>query len=154
MALNKKDHEAIVCPSATGVHIRLTRENFASEDEFQRWKAWSDESYHQIENTGTNFSKRTLSLHSLSEQATAVQSPEDILIEDLDNQERQRLRQLLLEGLDNCLTPTQRRRLWMYCVEDLTLRQIADAENVQHTSVIDSLVAAKKKLKSFLKKSE
>ena len=153
-ALNKKDHEAIVCPSATGVHIRLTRENFASEDEFQRWKAWSDESYHQIENAGINFSKRTLSLHGLSEQATVVQSPEDILIEELDNQERQELRRLLLEGLDNCLNPTQRRRLWMYCVEDLTLRQIADAENVHYTCIYDSLIAAKKRLKNFLKKFE
>ena len=153
-ALNKKDHEAIVCPSATGVHIRLTRENFASEDEFQRWKAWSDESYHQIENAGINFSKRTLSLHGLSEQATVVQSPEDILIEELDNQERQKLRQLLLEGLDNCLTPTQRRRLWLYCVENLTLRQIADAENVHYTCIYDSLTSAKKRLKKFLRKFE
>ncbi|MDE7246135.1 MAG: hypothetical protein K2O18_19485, partial [Oscillospiraceae bacterium] len=34
-ALNKMDPEAIVYPSATGVHIRLTRENFASEEEFR-----------------------------------------------------------------------------------------------------------------------
>ena len=33
-ALNKVDKEAIVCPSATGVHTRLTREDFASEEEF------------------------------------------------------------------------------------------------------------------------
>ena len=37
-ALNKFDKDAIVCPSATGVHIRLTREDFASEEEFLRWK--------------------------------------------------------------------------------------------------------------------
>ena len=37
-ALNKKDPEAIVYHSATGVHIRLTRENFASEEEFRATK--------------------------------------------------------------------------------------------------------------------
>ena len=33
-ALNKFDQDAIVCRSVTGVHIRLTREDFASEEEF------------------------------------------------------------------------------------------------------------------------
>ena len=37
-ALNKFDQDAIVCRSVTGVHIRLTREDFASEEEFLRWK--------------------------------------------------------------------------------------------------------------------
>ena len=42
-ALNKKDPEAIVCKSVSGVHIRLTHVDFSSEAEFQKWKAWSDE---------------------------------------------------------------------------------------------------------------
>ena len=54
-ALNKKDQEAIVCPSATGVHIRLTREDFASEEEFLRWKAWSDGDYKGIESAGRGY---------------------------------------------------------------------------------------------------
>lgn len=41
-ALNKLDREAIVCKSATGLHIRLTRADFASEAEFEHWKKWSD----------------------------------------------------------------------------------------------------------------
>lgn len=48
-ALNKKDQDAIICPSATGVHIRLTREDFISEEEVQQWKEWSDKNYHQTE---------------------------------------------------------------------------------------------------------
>ena len=48
-SLNKLDREAIVCPCASGEHIRLTREDFSSEEEFARWKAWSDEDYHEIE---------------------------------------------------------------------------------------------------------
>ena len=48
-ALNKKDPEAIVCKSATGVHIRLTRNDFSSEAQFEKWKHWSDEDYHAAE---------------------------------------------------------------------------------------------------------
>ena len=51
-ALNKADKNAIVCPSVTGEHIRLTREDFSSEEEFLYWKDWSDNDLHKIENDG------------------------------------------------------------------------------------------------------
>ena len=107
-----------------------------------------------IENAGIALSKRTLSLHGLSEKATAVQSPEDTLMEALEQQEREEMRRLLMEGLDNCLTRSQRRRLWLYCVDRLTVRQIAEAENVKHQSVVECLAAAKKKLQNFLKSGD
>ena len=61
---------------------------------------------------------------------------------------------MLMEGLDSCLTPTQRRRLWLYCVDRLTVRQIAEAENIKHQSVVECLTAAKEKLRNFLKKED
>ena len=61
------------------------------------------------------------------------------------------MRRLLIDGLDSCLTPTQRRRLWLYYVDGLTVRQIAKAEGVQHPSIVECLVAAKKKLLAYLK---
>lgn len=51
-ALNKQDRDAIMCGSVTGVHIRLTRSDFSSEEEFQKWKAWSDRDYHTAEKAG------------------------------------------------------------------------------------------------------
>ena len=45
-ALNKKDASAIVYIDANENIIRLIREDFASEEEFQKWKSWSDENYH------------------------------------------------------------------------------------------------------------
>ncbi len=149
-ALNKLDPDAIVYMDATGMLTRLILEDFSSPEEFQRWKAWSDESYHQIENAGIIFSKRTLSLHCLSEKAIAVQSPEDTLIEFLEQQEREEMRRLLMEGLDNCLTPAQHRRLWLSCVYGLTVRQISQTENVTFQNVAKSIAAAKKKLQKFL----
>ena len=68
---------------------------------------WSDENHHQIENVSIAFSKRTLSLHGLSEKATAVQSPETMLIESL---ERQEMYHSLTEGLDCPLPLAQRRQ--------------------------------------------
>ena len=48
-ALNKKDPDAIVYMDANEVIVRLTREDFASEEEFLKWKALSDEDYHVSE---------------------------------------------------------------------------------------------------------
>lgn len=49
-ALNKKDASAIVYIDANENIIGLTREDFASEGEFQKWKSWSDENYHTEDN--------------------------------------------------------------------------------------------------------
>ena len=150
-ALNKKDPDAIVYIDAAGTLTRLTLADFSSLEEFQRWKAWSDESYHQIENAGIALSKRTLSLHGLSEKATAVQSPEDTLMETLEQQEREEMRCLLMEGLGKCLTPKQHRRLWLSCFCGLTVRQISQTENANFQNVAKSIVAAKKKLQKFMR---
>lgn len=44
-AVNKNDPEAIVCRSVTGGNVRLTHEDFASDEEFEKWKHWSDNDY-------------------------------------------------------------------------------------------------------------
>ncbi len=149
-ALNKLDPNAIVYMDVTGTLTRITLEDFASPEEFQRWKAWSDESYHQIENADIILSKHTLSLHGLSEKAIAVQSPEDTLVETQERQEREEMRRLLMDGLNNCLTPAQRRRLWLSCVYGLTVRLISLTENANFQNVAKSIAAAKKKLQKFL----
>ncbi len=44
--LNKMAPNAIVYKDAAGEVPRLTQADFLSLEEFQRWKAWSDENYH------------------------------------------------------------------------------------------------------------
>ena len=44
-ALNKKDPNAIVYMDANEAIIRLTREDFAREEEFLKWKSLSDADY-------------------------------------------------------------------------------------------------------------
>lgn len=63
-ALNKKDKDVIVYRDADGNINRLTRADFASEEEFLKWKAWSDEDYHGTEKREHIYSDNTLSLYS------------------------------------------------------------------------------------------
>lgn len=151
-ALNKQDPEAIICKSVTDIHIRLTRLDFASPEEFERWKQWSDENYHDTERQDHIYHNRVLTLDGLTEAVLAVLSPEAELIDQYDHQERERLYQLLYDALETRLTPTQRRRLWMYYVDDLTIEEIAEQENIKHQNVSKRIQAAKKILKKVLEK--
>ncbi len=71
-------------------------------------------------------------------------------MESQERQEHEKICHLLMEGLDSCLTPTQRRRLWLSYVYGFTVRQISQAENVNFQNVAKSIAAAKKKLQKFL----
>lgn len=149
-ALNKKDPDAIVCKSSTGVHIRLTRLDFASPEEFEKWKRWSDEDYHSTEKADHVYSNHTVPVDKLVEVSITVISPEDELMEVFSRQEREDLYRRLEAGLETRLTPAQRRRLWMY-LEGTTETQIAETENVCQQSISECLQAAIKKLKKFFK---
>ena len=57
-AINKLDTEAIVCRSVTGQLLRITREDFNSDEEFEKWKSWSDADYHETELSDRAYSDR------------------------------------------------------------------------------------------------
>lgn len=61
-ALNKKDPNAIVYMDANEAIIRLTREDFASEEEFLKWKSLSDADYHASEKEDHVYANHTLLL--------------------------------------------------------------------------------------------
>ena len=149
-ALNKKDPNAIVYPDANGNLIRLTCDDFSSEEEFLRWKSWSDNNFHGEENGDHRQANYAVSLEGLSEEAVAVPSAEDGYIAEIERFERQALGKPLLDGMGAKLTEIQRNRLWLYCVEGLTLREIADTENANHANVRKSILRAKEILKKFL----
>lgn len=151
-AMNKRDAEAIVCKSSTGIHIRLTRLDFASPEEFEQWKHWSDEDYHATEKADHVYSNHTVPVDKLVEVSITVISPETELLEAYDQEEREQMYCRLKDGLEVCLTPAQRRRLWLYCVESLTVEEIAGAEQKRHQSISECLQSAKKKMKGFFEK--
>lgn len=148
-ALNKRDPDAIVCKSATGIHIRLTRADFSNETEFEIWKHWSDEDYHAIEKSDQRYEHRVLSLEELAEGSIAVSSVETELIDQLSYQERLDLLRLVLKVMETNLTATQRHRLERY-MKGVTEKEIALAENVRQQSVSECLQAALKKLRKSL----
>ena len=151
-ALNKKDPNAIVYPDADGNLIRLTRDDFASEEEFLHWKAWSDADLHNEENDNHRQLNHTISLDGLSEEAIAVTSAEESYIAGLDANDRQKLAQLLMQGLDICLTETQRRRLWKHCIDNKSIREIASEESSYRNAVWKSITSAKQKINVFFAK--
>ena len=149
-ALNKLDKDAIVCPSATGVHIRLTREDFASEEEFLYWKELSDSDYHKRELAGWNDS-RSLSLETQRDKP--LMSAEDTaLAPDLAAEEVEQRRQLL-EQVRTRLTEKQYRRLCLYYLEGKTEAEIAVLEGVGQRRISTSITSGAKIVEKFFGKN-
>ena len=146
-ALNKLDPEAIVCPSATGIHIRLTREDFASEEDFLYWKKLSDGDYKDIESAGRGYYDYCISLTEARKSTST--SAEDAFLAPLIAAEQREQRIALLKKIKDALTETQYRRLWMYCVEEMNEAEIAQAEHVGQPRVCRSLCRAKIILKKI-----
>ena len=130
-ALNKKDPDAIVYMDANEVIVRLTREDFASEKEFLKWKAWSDADYHETEKKGRSFNDNRVALDDYLDVVGAVQSAEDEFFSELlkaDVQAKQYL------------------RIWLYNAERKSVTEIARLEGVTKASVSLSLARAIKKI--------
>ena len=71
-ALNKKDPNAIVYMDANDAIIRLTCKDFASEEEFLKWKSWSDRNYHTEDNRDVVEGKHNMSIDDLPEAALSI----------------------------------------------------------------------------------
>lgn len=152
-ALNKKDPNAIVYLDADGNLIRLTRDCFACEEEFLRWKAWSDENFHSEDKRDVAEDKHSVSLDGLSEEALAISGADVVIEQHHDRTEQRNQAANMVIRLKDRLTETQFRRLWMYCVDGKTEQEIAVMENVDQQRVSKSILAAKKKIKKFCSNS-
>jgi len=146
-ALNKLDKDAIVCPSATGIHTRLTREAFSSEEEFLYWKQLSDGDYKDTEAAGRDFYDHCISLTEA--QMSSGKSVEDSFFTVLLKVEQKGQRAALLQQVKSVLTEKQYRRMWMYYVDSMTVEEISAVERVAHQNISKSICAARKKLKKF-----
>ena len=135
-ALNKKDPDAIVYMDANEVIVRLTREDFASEKEFLKWKALSDEDYHASEKEAHVYANHTLALDVCMEQAH-------------DRAEAIHRSVRKVTQIRKHLTDTQFRRVWMYFVDGMTVDEIGAAEGVSHQNISKSIGAAMKKMKKL-----
>ena len=148
-ALNKKDPDAIVYPSANGKLIRVTREDFPSEEDFLAFKKWSDENFHEEEKLDHREANHILAVDDLSEAALAVPAADVIMERQHERAEKRRIASDMVVKLKDKLTDIQFRRLWMYHVEGKTEQQIAEIEGVDQQRISKSILAAKKKIKKF-----
>ena len=145
-ALNKKDPDAIVYPTADGKTVRVTREDFPSEEDFLAFKAWSDENFHEEENLDHRESNHTLSMDDLSEAALAVPAVDVVMEHQYQRAEQHRMTTDMVIKLKDKLTEKQFRRLWQLKVEGKTLEEIAALEGVAFQSIHESIESALKKI--------
>ncbi len=144
--LNKKDPEAIVYTDADKHIIRLTRADFDTEADFLKWKAWSDENYHDEEKSDHVEDNHTA---PLDEKAGAADGPEVIIEQRIEKQAQERYTAETVIRIKGQLTEKQFRRLWLYCVGGLTQQQIAEAEEVGQRRISTSITAAIKKIREI-----
>ncbi len=149
-AQNKRQKNAIVYISVTG-SVRLTRADFASEDEFQKWKDWSDGDYRASEQAGRGFYDNAVPFNDKLETLGAVLSVEEELFSRLEEIEHRWLSAALITQLMNRLTEKQYRRLWLYYVKNLSEREIAALEHVGQQRVSKSILSGQKIIESFFK---
>ena len=149
-ALNKYENNAIVYISVTGI-VYLTRKDFANEEEFLKWKSWSDGDYQVGEQAGRSFYDNTVSLDGKLGVTGAVASIEDELFAIKDEAEHRQIYASLLKHIKSRLTEKQYCRLWLYYVEDLSERDIAAIEHVGQQRISKSITIGKKIIRKYFK---
>ena len=148
-ALNKKDPNAIIYMDANEAIVRLTREDFASEEEFLKWKMWSDESYHIEDKRDVVDGKRLISIDDLSEAALAVPGIDAVMEHQRKRLEDRSRAVAMVAQVREKLTDTQFRRLWMYYVDGMTIDEIGAVERISHQNISKSIGSALKKIKKL-----
>ena len=151
-ALNKIDPDAIVYRDATGEIHRLTRVDFDSEEDFLRWKKWSDENYHAAEKKETIESQRTVPFSAVSEARLAALSAEAQISEAGEEAERKEALMNLLYEIRDLLSEKQFRRLWMWRVDGMSEEEIARVEGIRQQNVSKSIQTALKTICEHFRK--
>lgn len=142
---NKSDIDAIVYRSVTGNNVRLTRADFESDEEFQKWKSWSDVDYKQSERRDRAYNDRRLSLSAayfLSDREL-----NECLSGELKAAE-QHLRDDLVSHIRSLLTDVQFSRLWRRFACGRELADIAAEDGVSVAAVSNSIKRAAKRIRA------
>lgn len=153
-ALNKEDRKAIVCPDVTGSPIRLTLDDFASEEEFMRWKQWSDQYYHMEDIGDVCEAKHTVPVEMVRSQNVSCPGPEADMLMQLERWERGKIASETVEQIRKIVTQRQFRRLWLYYVRGQTQQMIANEESVGQQRISVSLAAAKERINKNITKAQ
>ena len=145
--LNKSDPEAIVYRDADGNLIRLTEADFASREEYEKWKAWSDEDYAEIEKGDRQYYAHK---RPLFDQDCPIPSVEEVFFGRSERRQRESEEEKIVAAFLKQLTPIQRRRFIMYFGQRMTLKEIARIEGVGFPRIEESIDQCRKKASIFI----
>lgn len=148
--MNQKDPDAIVYLDSDGNVIRLTRENFSSEEEFQRWKDWSDQQYLQEVRQEKGYWDRKVTIKELDQRQDAPADSEALLLEREERMAQKRAALVVTRDIRRLLTTTQYRRLWLYGAIGMTEEEIGRQENVSHQAVSKTLRSAMRRIRKYI----
>lgn len=136
--------------------IEVTLEDYLVENpgktelDFRELKALSDEMYHQQVIHEHRTSRLDVPIGGLEEtEQLSVPPPDAVLLHKSERNKALKVARKLLES--GQLTGTQRRRFILHFFQGLSIRQIAEREQVHQRAVWDSLQWASKKLKKLFK---
>ena len=148
-SINKKNPDAVVYKFANGEQSLVTRADFATEEEFLAFKAWSDEDFHTEDKRDVLAGIRQISIDVISEAAISVPAIDVVMERQHQRTVQRRKASDMVVQLKDKLTDTQFRRLWMYHVDGMTIDEIGEIEGISHQNVSKSIIAAERKIKKF-----
>ncbi len=124
-------------------------EDFASEEEFLKWKSWSDGNYHTEDNRDVVEGKHHMSFDNLSEAALSIPAIDVVMDHQHEKAELRRMASAMVSQIRDRLTETQFRRLWMYLVDGMTIDEIGGKEGVSHQAISLSITTTIRKIKKI-----
>lgn len=128
-------HNEVIVYRGNDEAVILTREDFESEAEFEKWLLWMRENASEKRMGRAVCLWKDMSLLADSEDAFALR----------DEGEKP-----LWRVARESLTQTQYRRLHMHVLEEMRLREIAQEEESCYQAVHKSITDAKRKLRKIL----
>ncbi|MBQ3702491.1 MAG: hypothetical protein II885_07015 [Oscillospiraceae bacterium] len=138
---NRRDPDAIVYTFSCGTVLRLTRNDFANEEEFRFWKQVSDKTYQEQAPADREWSERTAEWSDNS--SGAVTSPEVCFFEKLRQAELHAELTAKLKELARQVTAAQFRRYYLHVAVGMSQRKIAKLEGVSPVAVSKSIHKAR-----------
>ena len=151
-AMNRQDPNAIVYLDSDGSTIRLTREDFSTEEEFLQWKEWSDQQYLQESRQEKSYWDRKVTIKDFDQRQGTPADSEALLLEREERMAQKRAAQIVTKDIQRLLTKNQYRRLWLYGVMHMTEEEIGRLENVSHQAVSKSLRSAMRRIQKYIRR--
>ena len=148
--MNHRDPDAIVYLDSDGRVIRLTREDFSSEEEFRHWKEWSDQQYLRELQKEKGYWDRKVTIKESDQRQDALVDSETLLLEREERMVQKKAALIVTRNIRKLLTKTQYRRLWLYGALSMTEEEIGQQENVSHQAVSKSLRSAMRRIRKYI----